>query len=240
MKKPRSTIAIAIAVLAAFPALAFLLPGGEPAPAADLLAAGPLPAPPRSGGMALVDALWARRSVRKFADRPVSREDLAFVLWAAAGVNRPDEKEKRRTAPSAWGMNAVSVYAVTKDGAALYDPLAHALRPIEAARGKDRRGEMAGAEFTRTAPVVLVLVADFSRYSGRAAPEALREMANCDAGAMAQNVYLAAAAKGLGTVVTADARPESKAALGLGDEARALYTMPLGSPADAAPAGAAR
>jgi len=225
MNRTRATVLI-LALAAACPA--FPAAPGEGAP--DLLAAGPLPPPPRSGGISLVEAIWSRRSVRKFSERPPAREELAFVLWAACGVNRPGEG--RRTVPSAWGTNVVSLYVVTKDGAALYDPIAHALKPVEGSRGKDLRAQMAGAEFTRTAPVVLVLAADFEKYAKRAAPDVLREMANADCGAIAQDVYLAAAALGLGTVMTADAKAEAKAALGLGPEGRAMYTMPLGHPAE--------
>jgi len=217
-------------ILAAAASLAGACIAGEEAP---LLAAGPLPAPPKSGGMSLAEALWKRRSVRAFSDKQVTREQLAFLLWAADGVNRPDEK--RRTVPSAWGMNGVSVYAVTADGAALYDPIEHSLRPLESAKGKDLRPEVAKADFTRKAPLVLVLAVDFTKYGGKAGPDMLREFANCEAGSIAQNIYLAAAALGLGTVVTADARPEAKAALGLAADGRALYTLPVGHPAEAAP-----
>jgi nitroreductase len=201
-------------------------PGDEkPAPE---LGAGPLPPPPRAGKCSLVEALWNRRSTRAFDRRPVSREELAFLLWAAGGVNRPEEK--RRTTPAAWGAYAVSIYIATADGALVYDPLKHSLEKVEAAAGKDLRGQVAGAEFTRAAPAVLVLVADFARYEDKGTPEMRREIAHADCGVMAQAIYLAAAASGLGTVITADVRLESKEALGLRADQKALYTMPVGHP----------
>ncbi len=220
-------------------AIALALPPSSPsAETADkALGPGPLAAPPRQGGMTLVEALWKRRSVRKFEDRPVTREQLGFVLSAAAGVNRPEEK--RRTVPSAWGSNAVSVYVTSPSGTVVYDPLENALTPVDAARDQDLREKVAGAEFTRKAPAVLILVADYRRFGEKASREMLPQMANCEAGAMAQDIYLAAGAMGLGTVVTADVRPEASAALGLGSDAKALYTLPLGHPAEA-PAGEKR
>ena len=216
-------------------------PGGERAEAgpeaprsADVaLRPGALPPPPRSGGAALVNALWKRRSVRAFAGEPVSREDLGFVLWSADGVNRPESAH--RTVPSAWGANAVSVYLASASGALVYDAEANALRAVEGARPGDLRPEVAGAEFTRRAPVVLVLAADFRRYAGKGKPEMLRIMAATDCGVIAQSVYLAAAARGLGTVVTADVRPGAASALGLPEEVQVLYTMPLGHPAETGP-----
>jgi nitroreductase len=208
-------------------------PAPASAPTKDAaLEPGPLPPPPRAGGESLVEALWARRSVRQYADAPVTREDLAFVLWAASGVNRP--AEKRRTFPSAWGSNSVSVYLASADGVRLYDPEAHALKMVETSKGSDARPGVAGAEFTRKAPVVLVLVTDLAKFKGKAPPEKLLEMAHCEAGAISQNIYLAAAARGLGTVVTADVRPEASKTLGLGADEKALYTLPLGHPAPAA------
>ena len=198
--------------------------------AGGVLKAGALPPPPRSGGMSLVEALWKRRSVRAYADRPVTREELSFVLWAADGVNRPDEKEKKRTAPSAWGSNAISIYVVTAAGTFIYDAPEHSLKTVEAAAGKDLRPEVAGAEFTRKAPVVLVLAVDPVRYANKGTPEMRREIAHADCGIIAQNICLAAASLGLGTVVTADTKPASAPLLGLSGEARPLYTMPLGRP----------
>ncbi len=221
LRRPARLILVAAMVL---PAVRPPLGGAEGAAAA--LGPGALPPPPRAGRCSLVEALWNRRSVRAFDDRPVSREELSFVLWAATGLNRPDEK--RRTTPAAWGAYAVSIYVTSRDGTLVYDPLKHSLEKVEAAAGKDLRGQVAGAEFTRKAPVVLVLVADFARYDGKGTPEMRREIAHADCGVMAQDIYLAAAASGLGTVMTADVRAEAKELLGLGAEEKALYTLPLG------------
>jgi nitroreductase len=218
-------------------ALAILALVVAPAPPAALdapaLGPGPLSPPPRSGGATLIDALWKRRSTRAFSDKPLSRDELSFLLWAGGGMNRPEEK--RRTAPAAWDAYAVSIYVTSAAGTVLYDPLAHALKPAGADPARDLRKEIPRAAGTQAAPAQLILVADFSRYPARASPDSRRYLAHADSGVIAENVSLAAAALGLGTVVTADARPESKTLLGLGAEQMALYVLPVGHPAEPAP-----
>jgi SagB-type dehydrogenase family enzyme len=184
--------------------------------------------------MGLTEALRKRRSARRFDGRPLSREELAYLLWAGNGVNRAEEK--KRTAPSAWEAYAISIYVTSPAGTSIYDPVEHSLRPaggptVGGPAQKDLRAEIPRAEGTRAAPVVLVLVADFSRYPARASQESRRFLAHADCGAIAENVYLAATALGLGTVITADARPESQALLGLSQDQLALYVMPVGHPA---------
>src|SRR5262245_41333437 len=132
----RQPVLLALAVAPAALGLAPLFSGGDAA--SPELAAGPLPAPPRVGKYTLVEALWNRRSTRAFDGRPVSREDLSFLLWAAGGVNRPEEE--RRTTPAAWGAYAVSIYIASAEGTFQYDPLKHSLEKVEAAAGKDLRG----------------------------------------------------------------------------------------------------
>jgi len=216
------------AVLAALVAL-FLAGGSLPAFGAEALyGAGPLPEPPRSGGPTLLEALWGRRSVREFSDRQLSRKQLGHLLWAACGINRPGEK--KRTIPSAWEAYPISIYVTSKDGTFIYHPGDHSLKPAKKVAEKDLRGEIPRAGFTKTAPVVLVLVADYSRYE-RSKPESRRRYANAECGAIAQNIYLASAAMGLGTVMTADVRPEQGEILGgLGKEEEALYVIPVGYP----------
>ena len=63
-----------------------------------------LPAPQKTGGMSLREALSKRQTVRKFQDKELSLQQIADMLWSANGVNRPNGK---RTAPSGverWGI----------------------------------------------------------------------------------------------------------------------------------------
>ena len=141
-----------------------------------------LPAPQKSGGMSVREALSSRRTVRKFQDKELSLQQIADMLWSANGVNRPDGK---RTAPSALNRQNILVYAALKDGAYLYDPHKHALIKVS---DKDLRRSC--GRFT--APCYIVLVGDLSKDS--------REIAAAvNGGYVSQNIYLAATANGLGT-----------------------------------------
>ena len=146
--------------------------------AADLT----LPPPRKSGGMSLAEALNTRRTVRRFAERELTAQELSDVLWMANGVNRPDGK---RTAPSARNRQEIMIYVALPDGAYLYDVASHSLKPVVK---RDLRAS-AGAF---KAPCYLILVADVQK-------QPMRDFDLIDAGYVSQNIYLAVTANGLGT-----------------------------------------
>jgi hypothetical protein len=55
-----------------------------------------LPVPRKTGGMPLFSALGQRHSTREYSDRPIARQLLSDLLWAAFGISRPSGD---RTAP---------------------------------------------------------------------------------------------------------------------------------------------
>ena len=83
-----------------------------------------LPAPDLAGRMPLEQALAQRRSLREFSGRPLSREELSQLLWAAQGITAADG---RRTAPSASALYALEVYVAAADGFYHYAPAGHEL-----------------------------------------------------------------------------------------------------------------
>jgi len=145
--------------------------------------------------MPLMDALRQRRSTREYSDRALDLQTLADLLWAAAGINRP--QEGKRTAPSTRNWQAVDVYVCLAEGAYRYDPANHRL---EAAAPGDLRDLTGMQDFVATAPVNLVYVADLTRMAG-IEEEAQRAYSAADAAFMAENVYLFCASSGLATVV---------------------------------------
>jgi nitroreductase len=155
---------------------------------------GPLPAPKKSGGLPILDALQQRHSSRAFLDRALSPETLASLLWAANGISRPDGK---RTAPTALNCQDTDVYVVTKDGGFLYDAAANAL--VRVATG-DLRALAGKQDYAKTAPVNLIYVHDRAKAKGTGAEE-IALFAGVHAGAVSQNVYLFCASEGLATVV---------------------------------------
>ena len=168
----------------------------KPRPAVDA-AAIELPPPRRGGGMALMEALQRRASAREFEPAALGEQLLSDLLWAAAGINRPEAGG--RTAPSAMNSQEVQLHVAMPQGLFRYEPAAHAL---QLRVSSDVRRVTGYQDFVDSAPLDLVYVADHGRM--QLVPAAQRERyAFAAAGAMAQNVYLFCAANGLGTVIRA-------------------------------------
>lgn len=218
------------AMLAAGAAL--LLAAGCRGPAGpEETAAGPgaLPPPPRKAGVDIMAALRARRSTRRFdKGKPIPEEVLGAVLWAADGVNRPNGKH---TSPCALGLRYMRIYVCRADGAWRYDQDAHRLLRVT---GRDLRARVGRQKFMADAPVVLVLTGDLAVFASKAprlGAAGGRACAQATAGCIAQNVYLAAAACGLGTVMAGGLRAEElRKGLALKKDEVPLYIMPLGYP----------
>lgn len=187
----------------------------------------PLPPPHTEGGMPLMQALKARHSSREFAARPLPRQVLSDLLWAANGVNRPDTG--KRTAPTAKDMREILVYVITAEGAHLYEPSVHALRRV--ADG-DLRHLAGTQDFVAQAPLNLVYVADLGRMD--TSEENQRLYSATDTGFIAQNVYLFCASAGLATVVRGSVdRAPLAAALGLGPQQQIILAQTVGYPKQA-------
>lgn len=203
----------------------------KPAPAAGATATTvvALPPPRREGGLPLMEALRRRMSRRTFAPDPLPQQTLSDLLWAAAGVNRPDLGG--RTAPSAMNSQEVQVYAALPAGLFLYDEAAHALRLVAAV---DVRRVTGYQDFVDTAALDLIYVADHRRM--RLVPAAMRDgYAFAAAGAMAQNVYLYCASAGLATVIRAWFDHQALAtAMMLEPDQRLLLAQTVGIATDAA------
>jgi SagB-type dehydrogenase family enzyme len=185
-----------------------------------------LPPPRLDLEATLMTALSKRRSTRAFdAARPLGAQVVSDLLWAAAGVNRPDEG--KRTAPSARDRQEIDVYATFASGAFKYLPREHALEP--AATG-DLRALTGTQDYVATAPLDLVFVADLARMLGNSEQDQLVTSA-ADTGFIAQNVYLFCAAEGLGTVVrgSIDREPLAKA-LSLRPAQRIVLAQTVGYP----------
>jgi len=185
-----------------------------------------LPAPQTRGGMPLMEALAQRRSAREFSPRELPSQMLSDLLWAAAGINRPDSG--KRTAPTARNMQEIEVYAVLPGGAYCYDPQAHALRFVAAG---DLRPLTGMQPFVAAAPLNLVYVADLSKM-GDVSPEGQTLYSGTDTGFISENVYLFAASAGLATVVRGSVEREALTkALALGADRKIVLTQTVGYPA---------
>jgi nitroreductase len=184
----------------------------------------PLPKRPAAVQSDLVNALENRKSVRDYTTARLNLQDLSAILWAANGVNRD---YGRRTAPSAFGNEYIDIYVVSDEGAWRYDASAHRMKGVAPAGLKTR---LTSQRFVGRASHVLVLVADPGRYPGFfASSEERLRWAHATAGAIAQNVYLMSAARGVGTCLVAGIDEGAiRKGLGLAADAMPLYVMPLG------------
>jgi nitroreductase len=151
-----------------------------------------LPAPQKTGGMPLMDALAKRSTSRAFDSKDLPAEQISSLLWAAFGINRADGK---RTAPSANNKQATDIYVLLKGGAYLYDAKANKLDLVLA---EDIRKLGGTQDFVANAPVTLVFVTDLSKM-GDGTAESKRNTANVNVGYISQNVYLFCASEGLAT-----------------------------------------
>jgi len=184
-----------------------------------------LPTPDMQGGKSLMQALLARHSTREFSANPLPQQELSNLLWAAAGVNRPQTGQ--RTAPSAHDWREIDVYVATADAVYVYEPGKHALRQVIAG---DLRARTGVQDFVATAALNLVYVANLDRMSGADA-EQKSFYSVADAGFIAQNVYLYCASAGLGTVVRGSIDREALAsALGLKPRQKIILAQSVGYP----------
>lgn len=193
-----------------------------------------LPAPRGPTAGSLESALWSRRSVRDFAERSIAVAEAAQLLWAAQGANRPDG---HRTAPSAGATYPLELYLLAErvDGLAAglyrYRASTHDLVPTGAeVRLADLPGASARQTWMTGAAAVVAFAAVYERTAGRYAARAERYVP-MEVGHAAQNVYLQAAALGLGTTFVGAFNDSAVArTLGLPADQRPLGLMPVGHP----------
>ncbi len=170
-----------------------------------------LPAPEKTGGMPLLEALAKRESNRRTSlnvSKPTLQQ-LSDVLWAANGVTR---ENGRRTAPSAMDRREVQIAALTQDGLFLYDPIANTLTP---------KAITVDLEDQRRASSIFLI------YYYREGKQT-HECALVDVGFVGQNVYLYCTSKGWATFFMGSIdRPKLAQALGC-TEKEVLFGQRIG------------
>jgi len=185
-----------------------------------------LPAPALENDKPFMQAVKERKSSREFADKDLSLQDLANVLWCAIGVNRPESG--KRTSPSAMNRQDIDVYAVLKDGVYLYDAVNHELLPVAAG---DFRKDAGTQEFVGTTPLNLIYISDLAKFETIKDEENRIIWAAVDAGHCSQNVYLYAAAAGLAVVVRGSVdKVKLSEVLKLRPEQKVLLAQTVGYP----------
>ena len=193
-----------------------------------------LPEPSFKSNVSVEEALQERRSVRAYAEVPLTLTDVGQILWAAQGVT---DDRGYRTAPSAGALYPLEVYLVAgnimglKPGIYHYQPGEHLL--IQTASG-DQRATLQASAVNQTsvgdAPATVVIAAVPDRTTAKYGERGMRYVF-MEAGHAAENVYLQAAAINLGTVTIGAFDDDNvREVLGLPENITPLYLMPVGRP----------
>ena len=183
-----------------------------------------LNAPDMENSVTLMTALQNRQTNRSFSSQELSWQQLSDILWAANGVNRPDNG--KRTAPSARNAQEIDIYAFTASGVFFYDAENHQLKRIS---DKDsRQGVYDRGDFHK-APLILVYVGNFDKMEGFN-EEARNFYSATDVGFVSQNVYLYCATQGLSTVICGSFNREGADKVLKIKNGKLLLAQPVGYP----------
>lgn len=149
----------------------------------------------------LVDALRSRRSRREFTKRPLTPEELSWIVTSAVGITSGGG---RRVAPSGGALYPIETYVAAHRVDGIAPGLYHVGpggRLLEQVRPGSVAGDLLmaglGQSFLQEAPAVLVLTGVFQRSRWKYHERHYRFVC-WEGGHISQNVYLAAEAAGLG------------------------------------------
>ncbi len=225
---PRNALSVAVwplVALAVIPACRSQKPADVP----QVLKRIDLPAPRTKSEVSLEEAIAKRRSVRSFADRPLTWDEISQLAWAAQGIT--DRKRGFRAAPSAGALYPLEMYMVTREGTFHYLPDEHAMEKLS---GEDLRGALSAAALNQAwvaqAAMDVVLTAVYARTRAKYGDRAERYV-HMEAGHVGQNILLQAVALGLGAVPVG-AFDDSAVArvLDLPEDHEPVYIIPVGRP----------
>jgi len=144
------------------------------------------------------EVLQKRTSIRSFSTQPLSKVDLAFLLWATTGIQRIERGYAFRTAPSAGALYPIETYVVVNNVEELNEGIYHysiETHLLEEIKLGSFGGEVAQAALDQNmcadSAVVFIWTAIFRRSEWKYSQRAYRYI-YLDAGHIAQNLALAA------------------------------------------------
>lgn len=192
--------------------------------AADAAFDGTLPAPHRTGGKPVMQALQERHSIRDFKSDALPLQQMSDLLWAAFGINRPEIEH--RTAPSAVNCQDIDIYIALSSGLYRYDAKPHRMIKVSEA---DVRSLTTGQPFGKLAPIQLIYVSDYARMD-KIKPDLRTLYSGVDAGCIIQNVYLFCASENLACVVHELDRDPLAKAMNLRPDQHIIVAQAVGFP----------
>ena len=157
-----------------------------------------LPQPRIKSDVSVEEALYKRRSVRRFRDQNLSLEVISQLLWSAYGVT--DKNNMFKTTPSAGATYPLEIYYVTSSGVYHYYSEEHSVELVKKGEFRNKLAEAAlNQNFISEASISIVICAVFERttlyYGERGFRYVYMEVGHC-----AQNICLQAISLGLDSV----------------------------------------
>ena len=150
-------------------------------------------------------ALQNRKSIRDFSEKPLSKEEFSYLIWASTGIQRKERGFEYRTAPSAGALYPIETYIIVNNvknvaqGVYHYNIESHHLEEIK--KG-DYRSEIKEAALDQPmcyhAAAVFIWTAVFNRSKCKYGQRAYRYI-YLDAGHIAENLALGATSMNLAT-----------------------------------------
>jgi SagB-type dehydrogenase family enzyme len=193
-----------------------------------------LPTPAFKGTVTVEQVLKSRRTIRRFANKPLTQGQLSQLLWAAYGVT---DSRGLRSAPSAGALYPLDIYVVVGDrqvsdlAAGVYHYLPEK-QALESKRPGDLRSVVARASLQQTwmaeAPIMLVITGEYRRCQVKYGERGMR-YTHMESGHAGQNIFLQAESLGLGAgIVGAFENAAITQTLGLPPAHDPLLIMPVG------------
>lgn len=162
-----------------------------------------LPNPAYSSNVSIEQALKTRRTIREYADKPITLHQLGQLLWAAQGITSP---EGSRTAPSAGPTYPLELYVVAKNVTGLtagvyhYVPALHSLEQLSTA---NKMNDIYIASSKQAplleCPAAIIITGEYDRTIKKYGNRGVRYV-QLEAGTAAENIELQAVSLHLGTV----------------------------------------
>jgi len=150
-------------------------------------------------------AILNRRSIRDFSKKPLSKEQLSYLIWASTGIQRKERGFEYRTAPSAGALYPIETYVVINNVKNIAQGVYHyniESNHLEEIKKGDHRSAIAEAALNQPmcyhAAAVFIWTAIFNRSKCKYGQRAYRYI-YLDAGHIAENLALSATSINLGT-----------------------------------------
>lgn len=180
----------------------------------------------------LEHALWNRRSTRRYAKGTLDLDRVSKLLFAGQGITRAG---RFRTAPSAGALYPLELYLAAgrvnglDPGVYRYRPETDDLEPVVPGDKRPGIGRAAyGQSWVSEAQAIIVVCAAYERTTRKYRDRGIM-YAHVEAGCAAQNIGLAAASLGLGSVVVGALTPEAvRAVVGAPRDREPILIMPVG------------